>query len=87
MRPILQETPTMHFARSICRRHTLHLLTQRPPIIRLQLRVLDTLLTPFLMQPGDMVLALLKVRQLVADALLDEDAAGVLLDDRFLVLL
>jgi hypothetical protein len=39
------------------------------------------------MQPGDMILALLKVRQLIADALLDEDAAGVLLDDRFLVLL
>lgn len=73
-----------HLIRS---RHTLHLLAQRPPIIRLQLRVLDALLAPFLMQPADVVLRLLEEEQLVADALFDEDAAGVLLDYGFLVLL
>ena len=39
------------------------------------------------MQPADLILALLEVVDLVADALLNEDAAGVLVDDGLLVLL
>lgn len=38
------------------------------------------------MQARDVVLALLEVEKLVANALLDEDAAGMLLDDGLLVL-
>lgn len=79
-----------HFHKDRCcllrLRHALHLFTQRPPIIRLQLRILDTFLRPLLVQSTNMVLRLLEEEQFVADAFLDEDAAGVLLDDRFLVL-
>jgi len=38
------------------------------------------------MQSTNVVLRLLEEEQFVADAFLDEDAAGVLLDDGFLVL-
>ena len=41
---------------SFPQRHVLNLLAQRPPIISLELRILNTLLTPILMQPADMVL-------------------------------
>lgn len=67
--------------------HTLHLLTQRPPVIRLQFCILDALLAPLLVQSRDVVLALLEEEQFVTDAFLDEDAASVLLDNRFLILL
>ena len=72
--------------RLICGRHTLDLLTERSPIIRLQLRVLDALLAPLLVQPGDVILALLEEKELITDAFPDEDAAGVLLDNGFFVL-
>lgn len=61
------------------RRHPLDLVTQAAPIVRLQFGVLDSFLAPVLVQPADMVLALLEVDEFVADALLDEHAPGVLL--------
>lgn len=62
-------------------RHILHLLTPRPPIIRLQLRVFDPLLTPILMQLADVVLALLEEEKFVSDALLDKHPPRVLVHD------
>ena len=44
----------------ITQRHMLHLITKPPPIIRLQLRILDPLLAPILMQPAHMILRLLE---------------------------
>jgi hypothetical protein len=79
---ILQE----HHRHLIPQRHPLHLLTQPPPIIRLQLRILNPFLAPVLVQAADMVLALLEEQQLIANALFDEDAAGVLGDDGLFVL-
>lgn len=67
-------------------RHTLHLLTQCAPIIRLQFSILDAFLSPLLMQSANMVLTLLKEDEFVADTFADEDATGVLLDNGFLVL-
>ena len=64
----------------------LDLLTQPPPIIRLQLGILDTLLAPILMCTTDMVLTLLEVDKFVSDAFFDEDAAGVLVDNGLFVL-
>ena len=71
----------------IPQRHVLDFLAEPAPIIRLELRVLDALLAPVLMGPADMVLRELEIGQFVADALLDEDASGVLVDDGLLVLL
>ena len=45
----------------LARWHVLHLLTQRPPIIRLQFRIFDAFLAPILMQFADVVLRLLEV--------------------------
>lgn len=70
----------------LAQRHSLDLFAKRPPVVRLELRILDTLLAPVLMQLAGVILRVLEVEQLVADALLDEDAAGVLLHDRLLVL-
>jgi hypothetical protein len=67
-------------------RHTLHLLGQGAPIIRLQLSILDTFLRPFLMQSTNVILALLEEEKFIADAFADEDAAGMLLDNGLLVL-
>lgn len=68
-------------------RHTLHLFTQGAPIVCLQLGILDAFLGPFLVQTTNVVLRFLEEEQLVADAFADEDAAGVLLDNGFLVLM
>ena len=68
------------------RRHPLNFVAQATPVVRLQFGVLDPLLTPVLMQAADVILALLEVNQFIPDALLDEDAPGMLLDDRFFVL-
>jgi hypothetical protein len=67
-------------------RHALHRVRQRAEILHLQLRRLDSLLRPILMQPADVVLRALEEEQFVAHALLDEDAAGVLVDDGLFVL-
>jgi hypothetical protein len=71
---------------SITQRHPLNTIHQRPPAIRLQLSVLDALLRPVLMRPRDPPDHALEEDDLVAHALLDEDAARVLVDDGLLVL-
>lgn len=71
---------------SIPQWHPLHLVTQRPPVVRLQLGVFDAFLTPVLVQPADVILALLEVDQFVSHALPDEHPAGMLLHDGFFVL-
>jgi hypothetical protein len=70
----------------IPRRHTLDLFTQPPPIIRHQLGILDSLLAPILMQPTNMIHALIEEPQFISDTLFDKHAAGVLLNNGFLVL-
>lgn len=61
------------------RRHSFHFVTQLPPVVRLQFGILYTLLAPVLVQPTDMVLALLEVDELIPDALLDEHTPCMLL--------
>lgn len=80
-RPRLKYTPPL-----LPRRHPLDLVTQSTPIVCLQFRVLNSFLAPVLVQPADMVLALLEVDEFIADALLDEHAPRVLLHNRLLVL-
>ena len=75
-----------HRAQLIAQRHPLDLLTQRSPVVRLELCILDPFLAPILMQSADMILRLLEEEQLVPDALLDKDAAGMLVNDRLLIL-
>lgn len=70
-----------HMFASITQRHILHLLAQCFPITRLQFGILHPLLTPVLMQLADMILALLKVRQFIPYAFLDENAPRMLIDD------
>lgn len=82
MQLLPQQVGTHLFAR----RHAFHLLAQCPPVLRLELCVLDAFLTPVLMQSADVELALLEIEKLIADALLDEDSACMLLNDAFLVL-
>lgn len=78
--------PFFPFSFLITKRHTIKLIEQPPPVIREHLRVLDALLGPILVPAADMVLGLLEEDELVADALLDEDRAVVLVHDGFLVL-
>ena len=66
---------------SISSRHVFDLVAQCPPIIGLELRILDPLLTPVLMQSADVILRLLENDQLIANAFLDENPASVLIDD------
>jgi hypothetical protein len=68
------------------RRHSLNFITQATPVVRLQLGVFDTLLAPVLVQPADMVLALLEMDKFIANAFLDEDAPRMLLHNGFFVL-
>lgn len=68
------------------KRHSFHLFTECAPVVSLQLRIPDPFLTPIHMQLADVILRLLKVDNLVSNALLDEHAARVLRDDRLLVL-
>jgi hypothetical protein len=71
---------------SLAEGHALHLVSQLPPIVRLQFRVLDALSGPVLVQTRDLELRGLEVDYLVTDALLDEDAARMLIDDGLFVL-
>lgn len=68
------------------RRHSLNFIAQATPVVRLQLGVFDTLLAPVLVQPADMVLALLEMDEFIANAFLDEDAPRMLLHNGFFVL-
>jgi hypothetical protein len=70
----------------LAQRHHLNGLHKPSPAICLQLRILDPLLRPILVQPGNHVLAILEVIKFVADALLDEDTAGMLRNNRLFVL-
>lgn len=67
-------------------RHPLNFIAQATPVLRLQFRVLDTLLAPVLMQAADMILALLEVNEFITNAFRDEDTPSMLLHNGFFVL-
>lgn len=67
-------------------RHPLDLIAQRSPVVCLQLRVLDSLLAPVLMQPANVILALTEVFQFFLQTLPDEHSPSVLLHNRLFVL-
>ena len=67
-------------------RHALQLVIELSPVIRLKLRVLHPLLCPVLVPSADLVLGILEIPQFVTEALLDEYTAGMLPNNRFLVL-
>jgi hypothetical protein len=62
-------------------RHAVHFLAEAPPIVSLQLGIFDPLLTPVLMKSADMILAVLKIQKLIADAFFNENTARMLLHD------
>lgn len=68
------------------RRHPLNFIAQATPVVRLQFRVLHTLLAPILMQAADVILALLEVDEFVTDAFRDKDTPSMLLYNGFFVL-
>lgn len=72
--------------RSVTKRHPLNPINQPSPAIRLQLRILNPLLRPLLMQPRNPRNRALEKHNLVPHALLDKNSARVLVDDRLLVL-
>lgn len=72
-------SPLLAFRRLVTVGHALDLVAEISPVVCLQLGIFDPLLAPILMQAADMILALLEVGELVADALLDENAPGMLL--------
>lgn len=71
---------------SVAERHAFKLVEKATPVVGQHLRVLDAFLGPVLVPAGDVKLGGLEVDELVADALLDEYGAVVLVDDGFLVL-
>lgn len=73
-------------AASVPQRHPLDLLPERAPVVRGELGVLDALLAPVLVRARDVEERVLEVKQLVADALADEDAPCVLRHDGLLIL-
>lgn len=64
----------------LAKRHPLQLIQQAAPVVRQHLGVLDPLAGPVLVPAANVVLRRLEREKLVADALLYEDAAVVLLD-------
>lgn len=74
------------FAGLVSHRHVFDFVTQCSPVVGLQFCILDSLLCPVLMQSTDMILRLLEKGELVANTLLDKDAAGVLVNNRLLIL-
>lgn len=68
-------------------RHALELIQQPAPVVCQHLGVLDALARPVLIPPADVVLRRLECDELISQALLDKDAAVVLLNNRLLVLL
>lgn len=62
----------------ISKRHTIDLLRQASPIIRLELGILHTLLCPVLIPTWYMILWLLEKYKFVANTFFYEDAASVL---------
>ncbi len=71
---------------SFPKRHVLDFLAQRPPIIRLQLRIFDSLLAPVLVQPAHEILRLLEKYELVPNTFFDENAPSVLVYDGLFIL-
>ena len=70
----------------VSHRHVFDFITQCSPVVGLQFCILDSLLGPVLVQATDVILRLLEEDQLVANTLLDENAAGMLVNNRLLVL-
>jgi hypothetical protein len=66
--------------------HALEAIHESTPVVSQHLCVLNALLGPVLVPARHIILGVLEVYKLVADALLDEDGPVVLVDDRFLVL-
>lgn len=71
----------------VTQRHALEVIEEAAPVVGKHLRVLDSLLGPVLVPPGDVVLSVLEVNKLVPDALLHEHGTIVLVHNRLLVLL
>ena len=67
--------------------HALEAVHEAAPVVGQHLGVLDALLGPVLVPARHIILGVLEVNKLVANALLNEDRSVVLVDDRFLVLL
>ena len=76
----------LYLAKSVPQRHMLDILVEPPPIVRLELRILDALLAPILMQSTHLILRVLEIDQLIANTFHDEYTSGVLVDDGLLVL-
>lgn len=70
----------------ISQRHALQLVKQPAPIVRQHLGVFDTLASPVLIPPANVVLRSLESDEFVTNALLDKDGAVMLVDNGFFVL-
>lgn len=70
----------------IPKRHTLDRINHTTEIVSLEFRILDTLLSPVLVESRDTILCCLEELNFISDAFLDEDTAGVLVDDGLFVL-
>ena len=70
----------------VAQRHMLNLLVEPSPIIGLELRIFDAFLAPILMQSTHLILRLLEIDQLIANAFHNEHASSMLIDDGLLVL-
>lgn len=71
---------------SIAQRHSIQLLVEGSPVLCRELGILDTLLAPLLVCAADVVLRVLEVHNLIANALLYENSSSMLVDNRLLVL-
>ena len=67
-------------------RHAFQVIQQTAPVVGEHLGILDSLLRPVLIPPRYIVLRVLEVGKLVAEAFLDEDRSVVLVDNRLLIL-
>jgi len=70
----------------ITQRHALNFFAKSSPVVGLKFGILDPLLSPVLMQPRDLILAVLEEEQLISDALPNKNATGMLVDNALLVL-
>ena len=84
--PHAMHTKLLRRSTLVSHRHVFDFITQCSPIVGLQFGILDSLLGPVLVQSTDMILRLLEKGQFIANAFLDKDAAGVLVNNRLLVL-
>ena len=70
----------------VAERHAIQLVEQAAPVVGQHFAVLDALLGPVLVPARDVVLRLLEVDELVADALAHKHGAVVLVHDALFVL-